>query len=131
MTRGLLRGAIAGLALGVVAASFVDPRATPWNGNERIYAVLLVDGQAYFGHLRDLPWSDTVELSDVYYFQDARQSSTNVPLALAKRGSELHQPTDGIAFRRDKVLAVELLAAGSPVRAAIAADRALSRQAAR
>lgn len=124
---GWVRPLAAGLSLGVLAAALLDPSATPWSDNERITAVLLVDGQAYFGHLTDLPWSDTVELRDVYYFQDARATSTNLPLGLQRRGGELHQPTQGMTFRRDKVLAIERLAPGSPVRAAIAVDRALSR----
>lgn len=114
------------IALGVLAGALIDPLATPWSGSERISAVLLVDGQAYFGHLTDLPWSDTVELRDVYYFQDARTTSTNLPLGLQRRGGELHQPTQRMTFRRDKVLAIEPLAPTSAVRAAIAVDRALS-----
>jgi hypothetical protein len=117
----------AALALGVLAGALIDPFATPWSGNERISAVLLVDGQAYFGHVTDLPWSDTIELRDVYYFQDARLTSTNLPLGLQRRGGELHQPAEGMTFRRDKILALERLAPTSPVRAAIAADRALNR----
>jgi hypothetical protein len=122
-----LRTIAAAVALGTAAGALIDPLATPWSGNERISAVLLVDGQAYFGHLTDLPWSDTIELRDVYYFQDARMTSTNLPLGLQRRGGELHQPADGMIFRRDKVLAIERLAPASPVRAAIAAERALVR----
>jgi hypothetical protein len=111
---------------GAILASLIDPWQPPVFGGERLTAVLLVDGQAYFGHLIDLPWSDTIELRDVYYFQDARGTTTNVALGLVKRGTELHQPTDGMTFRRDKVLAIEQLAPGSPVRAAIAAERRIT-----
>ena len=121
-----VRSAAGALAVGVLAGALIDPLATPWSGNERISAVLLVDGQAYFGHLTDLPWSETIELRDVYYFQDARVTSAGLPLGLQRRGGELHQPTQRMTFRRDKVLAVEPLAAISPVRTAIAVDRALS-----
>jgi hypothetical protein len=122
----LARWGLAAVIAGTAAAAFVDPAAMPWSGNERLSAVLLVDGQAYFGHVTDVPWSDTVELRDVYYFQDARASSMNLPLGLLRRGSELHQPADGMSFRRDKILAIERLAPSSPVRAAIAVERALS-----
>jgi hypothetical protein len=111
---------------GALLASVIDPWQPPIFGSERLTAVLLVDGQAYFGHVIDLPWSDTIELRDVYYFQDARNTTTNVALGLVKRGTEVHQPTDGISVRRDKVLAIEQLAPSSPVRAAIAAERAIA-----
>lgn len=124
--RPLVLWMLAPIAAGLVLAGVAALLPTPWRPEERLTAVLLVDGQAYFGHALDLPWSDTVELTDVYYFQDARTSSTDLPLALVKRGGELHQPTDGMTFRRDKILAIEALRADSPVRAAIMVDRAFA-----
>lgn len=118
----LLAPALAGALL----AALIDPWAPPVVGHERLTAVLLLNGQAYFGHAMDVPWSDTIQLSDVYYFQDARGTSTGLPLGLVRRGDELHQPVDTMIIRRDKVLALEEIAPSSPVRAAIAAQRALA-----
>jgi hypothetical protein len=111
--------------LGTVLAATMDPRALPFTGHEQISAVFLLDGQAYFGHLEDVPWSGTITLRDVYYFDDARKVTTDLPLALVKRGSELHQPVDVMRIRRDKVLVVERVSLDSAVGRAIAAQRAL------
>jgi len=113
--------------LGAVFASAMDPRALPFTGHEQLSAVFLLDGQAYFGHLEDVPWSGTITLRDVYYFEDASKVTTDLPLALVKRGSELHQPVDVMRIRRDKVLVVERVSLDSPVGRAIASQRALDR----
>ena len=116
--------------VGALAAAALDPAALPFAGTERISAVFLLDGQAYFGHLDDVPWSGTMTLTDVYYFNDATRTTTDLPVALVKRGSELHQPADGLHIRREKILAVERVDLASPVAQAIAAQRALERSAA-
>ena len=113
--------------LGALFATAMDPRALPFTGHEQISAVFLLDGQAYFGHLEDVPWSGTITLRDVYYFDDARKVTTDLALALVKRGNELHQPIDVMRIRRDKVLVVERVSLGSAVGQAIAAQRALDR----
>jgi len=113
--------------LGAVFASALDPRALPFTGHEQLSAVFLLDGQAYFGHLEDVPWSGTVTLRDVYYFEDASKVASELPIALVKRGGELHQPVDVIRIRRDKVLVVERVTLDSAVGQAIAAQRSLDR----
>ncbi len=115
--------------LAVAVGANVDFTALPYLSPERFTAVLLVDGQAYFGHLDDNGAGGTVRLSDVYYFQDAQKGSTGMPLGLIKRGAEAHQPTDTMRINRDKVLAIERLAASSQVVAAIAAQRGLGKDA--
>ena len=117
------RWIVAPALIGAVLALALPP-PTQW-GTERLSAVLLLDGQAYFGHLREVPWSDSVELRDVYYFQDARGTTEGLPLGLVRRGGELHQPLDGMQIRRDKILAIEQVGNASPVLAAIAAQRML------
>ena len=117
------RWLIAPALIGMVLALGI-PAPTEW-GSERMSAVLLLDGQAYFGHLRETPWSDMVELRDVYYFQDARATTEGLPLGLVRRGAELHQPIDGMQIRRDKILAIEQVGPSSPVMAAIAVQRTL------
>jgi len=113
--------------LGAVFASALDPRALPFTGHEQLSAVFLLDGQAYFGHLEDVPWSGTITLRDVYYFEDASKVASELPIALVKRGGELHQPVDVIRIRRDKVLVVERVTLDSAVGQAIAAQRSLDR----
>jgi hypothetical protein len=121
--RWLVLPALAGAILGAA----VDPARLPPVAGERIDAVLLLDGQAYFGHLEDFGLSDTVTLRDVYYFQDASAATTNLPVGLVKRGSELHAPADGMQIRRDKILAIEHVGADSAVAKAIAAQREIER----
>ena len=108
---------------GALAGASVDVQRLPFASPERIDAVLLLDGQAYFGHLEDFGLSDTVTLRDVYYFQDARATTTNLAVALVQRGTELHAPADGMQIRRDKILAIEHVTLTSAVARAIAAER--------
>ncbi len=113
----------------VLLSMVLDPVALPFSGNERLSAVFLLDGQGYFGHLEDVPWSGTITLRDVYYFEDASKVTSDLPLALVKRGGELHQPVDVMHIRRDKVLLVERVGLDSAVAQAISAQRALDRSA--
>jgi hypothetical protein len=117
------------IAIGLLLGAALDPQALPFVGTERISAVFLLDGQAYFGHLEDTPWSGTIVLRDVYYINDASKVTTDLAVGLLKRGSELHQPVDVMYIRRDKVLAVERVTPGSPIGLAIAAQRSLDRTA--
>jgi hypothetical protein len=111
----------------IVLGATVDARALPFTGSEKISAVFLLDGQAYFGHLEDVPWSDSIGLTDVYYLDDASKTTTDLPVGLLKRGSELHAPADGMRIRRDKVLAIERVGPDSSVARAIEAQRAVDR----
>lgn len=113
------------LVLGGALSLGVDVTTLPLVAPERLTAVFLRDGQTYFGHLDDNGAGGTVTLADVYYFQDARQSSTGLPLGLVKRGGEAHQPLDRMRINRDSVLVMERLTPNSPVAMAIAAQRAL------
>ncbi len=131
LRRLLLAWVAPAVLLGAVLAAIFDPAALPFSGAEKLSAVFLLDGQAYFGHLEDVPWSNVISLRDVYYFDDASRSTTDLPLALVKRGGELHQPADGMRIRRERVLAIERLSLDSPVARAIAAQRALERAATR
>lgn len=114
-------------AIGVFIAGNVDVRSLPIVGPERETAVLLLDGQAYFGHLDDSGESGTLVLRDVYYFQDAKGGPTNLPVGLVRRGTEAHEPADGMRINRDKVLALESVGALSPVAQAIQAERQIAR----
>lgn len=120
---------VAGILIGGVLGAAFDPRSVPYAGTEQISAVFLLDGQAYFGHLDDQPWSGTVVLRDVYYLNDASKVATDLSVGLVKRGNELHQPVDVMYIRRDKVVAIERVTLSSPIGEAIAAQRALDRTA--
>lgn len=124
---GALLTFIAAILVGLVVGASLDPSALPFIGTERISAVFLLDGEAYFGHLEDVPWSGNLVLRDVYYVNDATKVTTDLPVGLVKRGGELHQPVDVMYIRRDKVLAVEVVTAASPIGVAIASQRTLDR----
>ena len=114
-------------ALGIFLSGNIDLRALPLVGPERESAVLFLDGQAYFGHLDDSGESGTLVLRDAYYFEDAKSGPTGLPVGLVKRGSEAHQPADGMRINRDKVLAVEQVGLTSPVALAIEVEREIGR----
>ena len=118
---------VGAIALGLLLGAALDTQGLPWVGSERLSAVFLLDGQAYFGHLEDTPFSGTIVLRDVYYINDASKVTTDLPVGLLKRGSELHQPVDTMYIRRDRVLAIERVTASSAIGLAIAGQRSLDR----
>lgn len=121
--KALLRWVLAPLLGGLLLGATVDPTALVGSGTERLTAVFLVDGESYFGQLEDLPWSDTVTLRDVYYFQRADPSNAESGVVLVRRGTELHAPSDGMRIRRDQILGIERMRLESPVAKSIAVDR--------
>lgn len=113
------------LFVGIFVAANVDLRSLPFVGTERMSAVLFLDGQAYFGHLDDSGESGTLVLRDVYYFKNSEGGATGVPVGLVRRGTEAHEPADGMRINRDRILAVERVGLGSAVAKAIQAEREL------
>jgi hypothetical protein len=113
--------------LGVFISGNVDVRSLPLIGAERLSAVLLLDGQAYFGHLDDSGESGTVVLRDVYYFQNSSGGPTGLPVGLVRRGTEAHEPADGMRINRDRVFAIERVGLDSAVAQAIQVERQLAR----
>ena len=105
--------------LGVFVSANLDARSLPLVGPERMSAVLFLDGQAYFGHLDDSGESGTLVLRDVYYFKNSEGGVTGLPVGLVRRGTEAHEPADGMRINRDRVLAVERVGLGSAVAQAI------------
>jgi hypothetical protein len=126
-----LRWAVPWLALpallGAVVSGNIDARSLPLVGDERLSAVLLLDGQAYFGHLDDSGESGTLVLRDVYYFKNSQGGTTGLPVGMVRRGTEAHEPADGMRINRDRVLAVERVGLSSAVAQAIEAERELLR----
>lgn len=113
--------------IGGVLGTVIDIGSLPFIGTERIDAVSFVDGQTYFGHLDDNAVSGTITLRDVYYLDDSKGRGTDYDAAVVKRGSELHQPADGMRVRREHVLLIERIGLSSPVASAIEAQRALEK----
>jgi hypothetical protein len=113
------------LLLGVFVSANLDIRSLPLFGPERLSAVLFLDGQAYFGHLDDSGEGGTLVLRDVYYFKNSEGGVTGVPVGLVRRGTEAHEPADGMRINRERILAVERVGLSSAVARAIQAERQL------
>jgi len=113
------------LLVGVFVSANVDLRSLPFVGPERMSAVLFLDGQAYFGHLDDSGESGTLVLRDVYYFKNSTGSVTGLPVGLVRRGTEAHDPADGMRINRERILAVERVGPASAVAQAIDVERQL------
>lgn len=109
--------------LGVFVSGNIDVRSLPLFGSERMSAVLFLDGQAYFGHLDDSGENGTLVLRDVYYFKNSEGGATGVAVGLVRRGTEAHEPADGMRINRERILAIERVGLGSAVAKAIQAER--------
>ena len=112
--------------LGIFVSANLDLRSLPLFGPERMSAVLFLDGQAYFGHLDDSGENGTLLLRDVYYFKNSEGAVTGVPVGLVRRGTEAHEPADGMRINRDRILAIERVGPGSPVAQAVQVERELT-----
>jgi hypothetical protein len=125
--RWSVRWVLAPALLGVFVSANIDLRSLPLFGSERLSAVLFLDGQAYFGHLDDSGESGTLILRDVYYFKNSSGGASGLPVGLVRRGTEAHEPADGMRINRDRILAVERVGLTSPVAIAIQVEREISR----
>ena len=98
-------------------------------------AVLLTNGQFYFGQLSGLE-SQFPVLRDIYYFKISKQVQKEVKgtgdlpstsgkvgsgteLNIIKFGTEIHKPIDELKINRDQIVLVETLQENSPVIQAI------------
>jgi len=120
-----LRWVAAPALIGTIVSANVDLRSLPIFGPERETAVLFLDGQAYFGHLDDSGESGTLVLRDVYYFKSSDGGTTGLAVGLVRRGSEAHEPADGMRINRDRVFAIERVGLASAVAQAIQVERVL------
>jgi hypothetical protein len=114
------------LLFGVFVSANLDFRSLPVVGAERLSAVLLQDGQAYFGHLDDSGESGSLILRDVYYFKNSEGGPTGMSVGLVRRGTEAHEPADGMRINRDRVLAIERVGLRSAVAQAIQVEREIA-----
>jgi hypothetical protein len=124
--RWALRWVALPAALGMFVSGNIDVRSLPLFGQERIAAVLFLDGQAYFGHLDDSGENGTLILRDVYYFKNASGNVTGLPVGLVRRGTEAHEPADGMRINRERVFAIERVGLTSAVAQAVLAERHLA-----
>lgn len=78
------------------------------------HAVVLVNGQAFFGRVQNLD-SEYLVLQDVYYIQSRSNPETKqVSNVLVKRGQEWHAP-DRMILNRRHVMLLEPVTEGSQV----------------
>jgi hypothetical protein len=109
-------------AAGFVAWQGWRTQTTPPLANT-FHAVLLVNGQAFFGRLRSLD-PEFLVLQEVYYIQSRTNPETKqVANVLVKRGQEWHAPDRMIVNRRHVVL-LEPVTEGSQVAKLIAEQAA-------
>jgi hypothetical protein len=123
--RWAVRWVAAPAIVGMIVSANVDARSLPLFGPERETAVLFLDGQAYFGHLDDSGEGGTLVLRDVYYFKSSEGGTTGLAVGLVRRGTEAHEPADGMRINRDRVFAIERVGPASAVAQAIQVERAL------
>lgn len=96
--------------------------------SEQVQAVFLVDGQVYFGRLKNYN-RRFVELSNVYYLKygntlqqnksNETQTNSNQNLNLVKLGGEVHGPENIMYIAKDKIVFIENLKNSSTVVQAI------------
>jgi hypothetical protein len=95
------------IVLGSLSAFFV------FLSSSRYYAVFLVNGQVYFGHITNLN-SSVLVLNNVYYLRTntnlsnellkKNKDNTDLHLSLIKLGKELHEPQDTMYINTAQVL---------------------------
>lgn len=95
-------------------SGLVGGRAIPAAWGDARQAVILTNGQAFFGRIREVR-RDFVILSDVFYVQSQVKPETKeVKSVLIQRGNELHAPRE-MAVNRSSILMIEPVGADSTV----------------
>src|SRR5258705_10372153 len=96
--------------LAIVAAAVAFLAYQSWRTNAPpvlstpYHAVLLLNGQAFFGRIQNLD-SEYVVLQDVYYIQSRQNPETKqVSNILVKRGQEWHAPDRMLLNKRQGIL---------------------------
>ena len=123
-TRGRAEWLVAALVVIVaVGSTIVAVRGWPLGGRVRFetpyQAVLLANGQAYFGRLENIGSSYPV-LKEVYYVQTQVHPETKqVTNTLVRRGGELHGP-DRTVLNASQIVLIEPVAENSQIAKLIA-----------
>jgi len=86
---------------------------------DQYQAVLLANGQAYFGKIKAFN-SEYVKIESIYYFQNnqinqTNQDQNNQQLTLTKLGNEIHGPEDVMFIERQQLVFWENLKDDSKV----------------
>jgi hypothetical protein len=123
MTKGI--ASVIAVLVAIVAAAVAFMAYQSWRANATpalstpYHAVLLQNGQAFFGRVQSLA-AEYVVLQDVYYIQSRQHPETKqVANVLVKRGQEWHSPDRMIVNRRHMIL-MEPVTEGSQVAKLIA-----------
>jgi hypothetical protein len=123
MTKGI--ASVIAVLVAIVAAAVSLMAYQGWRANTPpalttpYHAVLLMNGQAFFGRVQSLD-SEYVVLQDVYYIQSRQNPETKqVANVLVKRGQEWHSPDRMILNKRQMIL-MEPVTEGSQVAKLIA-----------
>ena len=116
----VLGAAAAVMAVALAAMSYqLWHRSQPPALSTAYHAVLLANGQAFFGRVDSLD-TDFLVLKDVYYIQSRQNQETKqVSNVLVKRGQEWHSP-DRMILSRRHVLLLEPVTENSQVAKLIA-----------
>lgn len=108
MTKGI--ASVIAVLVAIVAAAVGFLAYQSWRTNAPpalstpYHAVLLLNGQAFFGRVQSLD-SEFIVLQDVYYIQSRQHPETKqVANVLVKRGQEWHSPDRMILNRRQVIL---------------------------
>lgn len=108
MTKGI--ASVIAVLVAIVAAAVGFLAYQSWRTNAPpalstpYHAVLLLNGQAFFGRVQSLD-SEYMVLQDVYYIQSRQNPETKqVANVLVKRGQEWHSPDRMILNRRQVIL---------------------------
>ena len=116
---------IVALAAVVIAAALGITAYQGWQTNAPptlttpYQAVLLLNGQAYFGKIENLH-AEQIVLQDVFYIQSRQNPETKqVSNVLVKRGQEWHAP-DRMILSKRHIMLIEPVAEGSQVAKLIA-----------
>ena len=108
MTKGIASFIAVLMAIIAVAVGFMAYQSWRENAAPALstpyHAVLLMNGQAFFGRVQSLD-SEYLMLQDVYYIQSRQNPETKqVANVLVKRGQEWHSPDRMILNRRQVML---------------------------
>lgn len=111
----IVAGALVVIAIAVGATAQQSVRASAQPALSTPYhAVLLINGQAFFGKIESLE-TETVVLRDVFYIQSRQHPETKaVSNVLIKRGQEWHAP-DRMILNKRQVLIIEPVTESSQV----------------
>ena len=105
------------ISLGIYAVRIYLTKADP--NESGYYAAFLVNGQVYFGQLKEKNTEEFV-IKNVYYLQltpngTAQQELSESRFSLVKLGDELHGPTDEMFINTKNLLFYEKLRSDSRV----------------